>query len=62
MYTIKFMSGTIKEINNITKNLGMDLWEGIKVSSKKQAEEIVCKTSIIEPWVEIEIINFNKRE
>jgi hypothetical protein len=56
MYTVKIMSGSIKEINNIEKALGIDLWFGAWALNEEHAEMIAKAAYEVEPYVEIAII------
>ena len=56
MYTVKIMIATPREIKSIQNKLCMDLWEGVRVNTKKLAESIAIKAYNIEPFVDIEII------
>lgn len=55
MYTVRIMSGSIKEINNVEKALGLDLWKGAPAVNKKHAEMLAKSAYAIEPKVEIKI-------
>jgi len=55
MYLVKIASGSLKEINCVMEALKLNLWTGVTMDTKEEAETIGCNAYSIEPWIEIDI-------
>lgn len=56
MYNVKIEVASIHEIQNISDQMGLDFWEGVKVKTKEYADFLVNVAKLIEPKIELSVV------